>query len=120
MAPAVFTARPSFRFSPPPTLAPAMAPSSYSALFFRRRGQRQRHAATTLRSVDRLRRADGDGAVMDLGDASGQGEAESEAARGSSRRPRPIQLVERRQHALALLRRNAGTVVAHGELDRPV
>src|SRR6266436_3542808 len=50
-----------------------------------RRGQGERHPAAALRSIDRLRGADGDDAVMDLGHAAGQSEAEPEAARGPPR-----------------------------------
>src|ERR1044071_8290865 len=83
-----------------------------------RRGQGEGDPAAALRSVDRLRGADGDDAVMHLGDTAGQCEPEPEAPRGPTWRPRAVHLVEGGEHALALFLRNAGALVAHRQLDR--
>src|SRR5437870_4036924 len=85
-----------------------------------RRGQGEGNPAAALRSIDHLRGADGDVAVMHLGHPAGQSEPETEAPRGSTWRPRPVHLVEGGEHALALFLRNARALVAHRELDRAV
>src|SRR6266487_1986379 len=94
-------------------------PARLSCCLTRRR-QGEGHPAAALRSIDRLRGADGDDAVMDLGHAAGQSEPEPEAARGPPRCPRAVHLIEGREHALALLVRNARPLVADRELDRAV
>ena len=80
----------------------------------RRRRDRDRHAAPALAPLIRFARADRDRAAMDLGDPPRQREAEADAG-GDGRGASAIGAIERCEHALALLGRDAGPVVRHGQ-----
>src|SRR5207247_10286597 len=80
-------------------------------------GESQRHPAAAVASADRLGGPDADGAAMHLGHAACERQAEAEAARCLSLRPRLVEPVKGRQDPLALRRGYAVTLVGHRQGD---